>query len=112
MDGKSKADFVNSAASDQSRICLKCQTLNRAGARFCITCGENLEENKNKKMEQMTKSSLPFASIGKEPKVNENTDTQPVHDSLRGYHEPEGIFANGLPIWTVEPPQVMVRRKK
>ena len=28
------------------------------------------------------------------------------------YHEPESVFAKGLPDWDMVPPQVMVRRKK
>ncbi|MBR1757799.1 MAG: zinc ribbon domain-containing protein [Lachnospiraceae bacterium] len=36
--------------------------------------------------------------------------SQKSHDGW--YKEPEAVFAQGLPEWTIEPPQVMVRRKK
>lgn len=42
MDGKSKANFINSVAGGQKRPCPNCNTLNEQDARFCISCGMKL----------------------------------------------------------------------
>ena len=43
-----------------------------------------------------------------EPEVKAPEAVKPVSN----YVEPESVFAQGLPEWSVEPPQVVVRRRK
>ena len=43
-----------------------------------------------------------------EPEVKAPEVVKPVNN----YVEPESVFAQGLPEWSVEPPQVVVRRRK
>lgn len=108
MDAKSRANFINSVASGQNMPCPKCNTLNEANSKFCASCGTPLE----KKAES---SIVPFASVKKTEEVKKAADTKEpvkVAKPVEGYEEPEGIFADGLPAWNIEPPQVMVRRKR
>ena len=51
--------------------------------------------------EKQEDSSMPFSVTGTEEKVAKKVEKS----------EYEG-FANGFPEWTLEPPQVAVRRKK
>lgn len=100
MDAKSRANFINSVASGQNVPCPKCNTLNEADSKFCASCGVSLE----KKVESKD-VDVPFSQVKKEeaPKVV----TKKVEDE-----KAESVFAEGLPAWDIEPPQVMVRRKK
>lgn len=107
MDAKSRANFINSIASGQKIPCPKCNTLNEEGSKFCESCGTSLE----KKPES---DNVPFA-LAKEEEVKKDIDTQePVKmvKTVEEYREPESVFAKGLPAWNIEPPQVMVRRKR
>lgn len=98
MDAKSKANFINSVASGEGVPCPKCSAMNKADSSFCIACGAELA-----KPETSAQISAPAFS-----QVNE-TKTEQVKST---YVEPESIFAQGLPSWSIEPPQVMVRRHK
>ena len=51
--------------------------------------------------EKQEDSSMPFSVTGTEEKVAKKVEK----------NEYEG-FANGFPEWTLEPPQIAVRRKK
>ena len=51
--------------------------------------------------EKIEDNSMPFSITGTEEKVTKKIEK----------NEYEG-FANGFPEWTLEPPQVAVRRKK
>lgn len=42
MDAKSKANFINSVAAGQSVPCPKCGRENKAGSKFCVSCGTPL----------------------------------------------------------------------
>lgn len=84
MDAKTKANFINSVASGSQMECPKCGTVNEAGSNFCSTCGTVLEWSA--------------------PKVQPKT--------IEKYIEPESVFAKGLPAWSIEPPQVVVRRRR
>lgn len=108
MDAKSRANFINSVASGQNIPCPKCNTLNEADSKFCASCGTPLE----KKVES---NNVPFAPVKKVEEVKKVVDTkEPVKKvkPVEVYKEPESVFAEGLPAWNVEPPQVMVRRKR
>lgn len=107
MDAKSKANFINSVASGQEVACPDCQTKNKAGSKFCIGCGKKLiEENTN------VDNKPAFAQV-ETPVANEPVkmmEEMPVKKNFK-YVEPESVFAQGLPSWNIEPPQVVIRRK-
>ena len=44
MEAKSRANFINSVVGGKKIPCPKCNTLNEAGSRFCITCGTPLAQ--------------------------------------------------------------------
>ena len=59
-----------------------------------------------------TVSSDDINSNSESKQINQALPTtQKTADNIR-YEEPEYAFAKGLPNWNIEPPQVMVRRRK
>lgn len=93
MDAKSRAEFINTVTSTEKHTCPKCGASNANDSRFCITCGA--------KMEALTE------------KKNEEPAFEPVREATpppAKYVEPSNAFAQGLPEWNLEPPQIMVRR--
>lgn len=94
MDAKSKANFINSVASGANIPCPKCGVSNKAGSNFCISCG--------------TKISTPQVSPDNAPA---DATVQEAPAKVSKYIEPSNVFAHGLPDWSIEPPQVMVRRR-
>ena len=60
-----------------------------------------LKSGENDEIEKSEDNSMPFSITGTEEKVTKKIEK----------NEYEG-FANGFPEWTLEPPQVAVRRKK
>lgn len=95
MDAKSKANFINSVASGASVPCPKCGTSNKPDGKFCISCGAKIT------VPQEAQNSAPAF----EPAKEAGAQTKAAK-----YVEPNNVFAQGLPNWSVEPPQVMVRR--
>jgi len=94
MDAKSRADFINSVASGANIPCPKCGTNNKSDSEFCISCGAGInvsQETQNTPAFESTKETAPAKTIK--------------------YVEPNNVFAQGLPEWSIEPPQVMVRRR-
>lgn len=94
MDAKSKANFINAVASGTTVPCPKCGAANQADSEFCISCGAELpapqEAQKDTPVFEPSKESAPTKTVE--------------------YVEPDNAFAQGLPDWSLEPPQVMVRR--
>ena len=98
MDAKIRANFINSVASGEGIPCPNCNTMNKTDSSFCIACGAKLL-----KMETSTQNTVPaFSQI----------DETRVEETMSKYVEPESVFAQGLPSWSIEPPQVMVRRRR
>ena len=96
MNARSKADFINSVAGGMIP-CPNCQKLNEPDSKFCEACGTRLVKPEETK---------PEATPAFEPVKKTEIKQEVV------YHEPESVFAKGLPDWDMVPPQVMVRRKK
>lgn len=93
MDAKSRANFINSVAAGTEISCPKCGARNESDSKFCIDCGAEItvpQANDTPAFEQAKEAAAP----AKAPK----------------YVEPNNVFAEGLPEWSIEPPQVMVRR--
>lgn len=95
MDAKSKAAFINSVANGTSVPCPKCGAANRADGKFCLSCGAEL--------------SAPQSKQASEPAFKQVKKAEDSAKTSR-YVEPNTVFAEGLPEWSLEPPQVMVRR--
>lgn len=95
MDAKSKANFINSVASGTNIPCPKCGTSNKSDSKFCISCGAEIV--------------VPTKAQNSAPAFETVKDAG-VHTKAVKYVEPSNVFAQGLPDWSIEPPQVMVRR--
>lgn len=122
MDAKSKANFINSVAGGQEIPCPDCNTLNKADSKFCISCGKSLiasEANDTPAFAPVQESAPAFAPVqddapafaaAEEPAF---APAEPVKQAKTApqYEEPMSVFAQGLPEWSIEPPQVMVRRR-
>ncbi len=96
MDAKSKANFINSVANGQEIACPQCGTQNKTDSKFCISCGQELNISSQP-------DNAPAFAPAAEPVVEETVKAVK-------YVEPANVFAQGLPSWSIEPPQVMVRR--
>lgn len=100
MDAKSKAEFINAVTSGEELVCPKCGSRNKANSKFCISCGTELGISSQNSKEEA------FSNVEDKSK----TETDKTKSS--NYIEPESVFAQGLPEWSIEPPQVMVRRHR
>lgn len=95
MDAKSRANFINSVAAGTNVPCPKCGASNKSDSKFCISCGAEL--------------TVPQGNVNNTPAFEPAKEAvAPVKTAK--YVEPNNVFAQGLPEWSIEPPQVMVRR--
>lgn len=94
MDAKSRANFINSVASGTNVPCPKCGTNNKSDSKFCISCGAEIT------VPQKAQNSAPAFAPAQEAPAK-----------AVKYVEPNNVFAQGLPNWSIEPPQVMIRRR-
>lgn len=104
MDARSKANFINAVAGGQSVPCPRCNAMNKATAKFCVACGAPLARKEED-------SAVPFAPAKRAEPAPPETAEKTVRPAVE-YQEPESVFAEGLPDWDIEPPQVVVRRKR
>lgn len=95
MDAKSKANFINTVASGAKVPCPKCGASNKSDSKFCFSCGAEIISSQD-----ATNNSPAFTPV--------QETAAPVKTSK--YVEPNNVFAQGLPAWNIEPPQMMVRR--
>lgn len=123
MDAKTRANFINSVAGGQNIPCPNCNALNEPDSKFCAICGKPLVKKTEEAAATDSKpedkavpnQAVPFQPIQKEASpVKKEVVQEPVKKPVQRvvYQEPESVFAEGLPSWDVEPPQVMVRRKR
>ncbi|MCI9077898.1 MAG: zinc ribbon domain-containing protein [Lachnospiraceae bacterium] len=105
MDAKSRADFINSTAAGQIKVCPICQSGNNPDAAFCSVCGRELKEP-----DTNNQDILPFTNVDEEIAATQE-DIPYIKPAIKNYHEPDNIFAKGLPEWSIEPPNLLVRRK-
>lgn len=105
MDAKSRANFINSVASGQKIPCSKCNVLNEADSKFCEACGAPLEARKES-------NDVAFAPLTQAATETQEDATKAPAKVAETYVDDKNVFAEGLPEWNIEPPQVMVRRKR
>lgn len=96
LDAKSKADFINSVAAGKKIPCPVCGTANESDDKFCVSCGAEIGVSSNP---------------DKIPAFKQKNHSAPFAENKVQYDEPYAAFAQGLPEWSVEPPQVVVRRR-
>lgn len=96
MDAKIKANFINSVASGTNVPCPKCGVSNKSDSKFCISCGAEI--------------TAPKEAANNAPAFVPAKETVSPAKTAR-FVEPNNVFAQGLPDWNIEPPQVMVRRR-
>ena len=96
MDAKSKASFINSIADKSTIPCPQCGAVNRNDGRFCAFCGAELNVSAS------TETAVPAFQEVKEDGAQWESEK---------YMEPKAAFAEGLPEWNIEPPQILVRRR-
>lgn len=99
MDAKSKANFINSVGSVEMVNCPACGSANKANRSVCFLCGAPMHAT-----EGAETSKQEFASI------DQNSQEAPAVVQ-KPYVEPSCAFAEGLPDWSIEPPQLGVRRR-
>lgn len=102
MSAKRKAEFINAVANGKSIPCPSCNSANEPDSKFCYVCGAKLEFpslSGNSSNLSLTKDEgVAFGVINSLPQTSAES--------------PKGIFAEGLPEWNLEPPQVVVRRRR
>lgn len=102
MSAKKRAAFINAVAEKMSIPCPSCNSANEPDSKFCYVCGTQLEapspsaDSSNLSLSKTNEAA--FGSINSSLQVSAET--------------PKGIFAEGLPEWNLEPPQVVVRRRR
>lgn len=127
MNVMDRVNFINSVASGEVVICPSCGAQNKSGDTFCLTCGERLASKKQNSgsassSQTADKSqetgSLPASGEVAFKQVEDIPQKQgskiPLAQVAEIPQEPEpiAVFAQGLPEWNIEPPQVFVKRRK
>lgn len=142
MEAKMRANFINSVASGQKIPCPSCNTLNDSDADFCFSCGQKIKRENafdntddNSQYQSVSKNTCPSCNKQNDLDANfcafcgysfsQNIDAPMSDDSktkkqafkfvepiIEDTEEPVSAFANGLPSWSIVPPNIMVRRKK
>lgn len=111
MNAKDRSNFINSVQNETAEklVCSACGAEIMTGDKFCDNCGAEVGINK-------TESLREKASVNRvrEPavKLTEKVKQRVSNKQSEAYVEPANIFALGLPEWSIEPPQVVVRRKR
>ncbi len=101
MSAKKRAAFINAVAEKKSIPCPSCNSANEPESRFCCVCGAQLpapSSSADSSLSLSKTNEAAFGSINSSLQVSEQT--------------PKGIFAEGMPEWNLEPPQVVVRRRR
>ena len=96
MDVKSKANFINSITDNTVIVCPKCGISNRNDSQVCSSCGAELTIVQN---------------VDTPVSVFQEVKDSPIKRKTDKYVESSNTFAQGLPEWNIEPPQIVVRRR-
>lgn len=114
MDAKSKANFINSVGAGTVIPCPKCGTANESDSKFCMSCGTELSAPQTPQADgpafaPVEEKETPVQAEERETLAQAEEKETPAQ--VLKYVEPNNAFADGLPEWSIEPPQVMVRRR-
>ena len=104
MDAKTKAAFINSVAGGTKIPCPKCNLLNEPDSSFCFSCGTPLPGNVS------NVNGSDAESYDEEEEQTMAMDAVSGDVFLPAVQEEKSAFAQGLPSWDLEPPQVAIRR--
>ena len=96
----------NSNLNEEYIICEKCGEKNKLDSKFCIACGNKIEN-----MQKENVSTPAFAPISEDSSKEVSEDKKADIRKPEKYIEPKNVFAEGLPSWSIEPPEVLVRRR-
>lgn len=124
MDAKSKASFINSVTPEAGIKCPKCGADNKPENKFCLSCGSEMatiakaafESTSTAPANVKTETKAAFESVGANNSTKEIKDVKEVKENptvakdYTKYIEPNDTFARGLPEWSLEPPQMPIRR--
>lgn len=132
MDAKQRAQFINAqggqtAGGDAAvKICPKCHA--EVKGKFCTKCGTRYEApaaEPVKPAEPIKPAAEPFKPAEPvKPAAEPFKPAEPVKPVAEPFKlakpvkqepeipEEESALAKGLPEWNIEPPQVVVRRKR
>lgn len=92
---ETNSNNVNSAINGDIIFCLKCGAKNKVGYAYCRICGERLVSAKSNDLN---------VSSRRESRNMEQVNNEVENNNALA-------FAQGLPEWSLEPPQIMVRRR-
>lgn len=114
---------VYDTATNSDMVCRKCGTRNSAGSNFCISCGTRLQDSDitaqtaqtAPAFEQVSENNDNAPAFASSAEKNESAPafeaaSDSAKDEKQEYVEPVNVFAEELPEWSLEPPQVVVRR--
>lgn len=96
MDANNQAAFQSVAEEINEKVCPACSAKNEASAKFCFACGQSMVQAESNTQAPVFTPAKPVVEAAPKAVV---------------YEEPESAFATGLPSWSLEPPQVVVRRR-
>ncbi|MGN1308095.1 MAG: hypothetical protein ACI4V3_10540 [Faecousia sp.] len=117
MDAMSNASFINRIAAGELLPCPKCGAVNKGKRNKCFFCGADFCSTPDGVALQPADSSVTDA-VRDKPQADPakagaaaGADAQAAPPA-KPYVEPPCAFAKGLPEWSVEPPQMAVRRRR
>lgn len=96
MDANNQAAFQSVAEGINEKVCPACSAKNEGSAKFCFSCGQSMIKEDSDIQAPAFTPAKPVVAAAPAAVV---------------YEEPESVFAKGLPSWSLEPPQVVVRRR-
>lgn len=94
---EANAKFINSAANGSIITCPVCGAGNDTDSNYCHSCGNKLTFSQNS-----VSSDLPQKEEGVKFMDQSENNTEKYKYLA---------FAQGLPEWSLEPPQMMIRRR-
>lgn len=91
------------------RFCTVCGTVIGVDAKFCTKCGTLLKPSGNSAVTEQ--KNTPFQTVDMKSGDSKKIETHSENVQAEGKKK-VNLFAQGLPDWNIEPPQVVVRRKR
>ena len=129
MNAQDRVNFIKNIDNKEEKSttlkCTKCGSMVGPQDKFCESCGAPLKEFVAMETEEKEKPQVEVNKIETEKETETisdenitNLDSAPSKSQKRevvkeaDYTEPSSAFALGLPSWSLEPPQVVVRKRR